>query len=78
MIKEDIMKKKFKLENLDCAHCAQKMEDAINKLPDVEECSISFVASKMTIIADEEKMDAVVEAAIKEIAKVEPDCTVVL
>ena len=72
------MKKKFKLENLDCAHCAQKMEDAINALPDVEEASVSFMTQKLTIIADEDKMDAIIEQAIEEIKKVEPDCTVVL
>lgn len=26
------MKKKFKMENLDCANCAAKMETAINKI----------------------------------------------
>ena len=34
------MKKSFKLENLDCANCAAKMEAAINKLDEVEECKI--------------------------------------
>lgn len=72
------MKKKFKLENLECAHCAQKMEDAINALPDVEEASVSFMTQKLTIVADEDKMDAIIEQAINEIKKVEPDCTVVL
>ena len=72
------MKKKFKLENLECAHCAQKMEDAINALPDVEEASVSFMTQKLPIIADEDKMDAIIEQAIEEIKKVEPDCTVVL
>ncbi|MDD5823818.1 MAG: cation transporter [Firmicutes bacterium] len=71
------MKKKFKLENLDCAHCAQKMEDAINALPDVEEASVSFMTQKLTIVADEDKMEAVIEQAVAEIAKVEPDCVVV-
>lgn len=72
------MKKKFKLENLDCAHCAQKMEDAINKMAEVEECSISFVAQKMTIIAaDDADMDAIVSKAQAEISKIEPDCKVV-
>ncbi len=72
------MKKKFKLVDLECAHCAQKMEDAISKLEGVEECSISFIAQKMTIVADEDKMDGIVQQAVKEIAKVEPDCKVVL
>ena len=36
------MKKTFKLVDLDCAHCAQKMEDAIQKLDGVQSASISF------------------------------------
>lgn len=68
------MKKKFKIENLDCAHCAQKMEDAINKIPGVEEASISFLTQKFTLIADEAVMDEVLEKAKAEILKIEPDC----
>ena len=33
------MKKKFKLEDLDCANCAAKMEDAIKKIPGVNDAS---------------------------------------
>ena len=73
-----MMKKKFKLENLDCAHCAQKMEDAINAIPEVEEASVSFMTQKLTIIAPEEVFDAVLEKAVKEISKVEPDCKVLM
>lgn len=72
------MKKKFKLQDLDCANCAQKMEDAISKLDGVEECSVSFMTQKLTIVADEDKMDGIVQQAIKEISKVEPDCKVLL
>lgn len=70
------MKKKFKLEDLDCANCAAKMEEAIKKIPGVENASVSFIAQKMTIEADESVMDEVVEKAIEAIAKVEPDCKV--
>ncbi len=41
------MKKIFILENLDCANCAAKMENAISKLDDVENVSISFMTTKM-------------------------------
>lgn len=40
------MKKKFKINNLDCANCANKMEEEINKLDGVNEASISFVMQK--------------------------------
>ena len=49
------MKKKFKLEDLDCANCAAKMEEAIKKIPGVNDANVSFMAQKMTIDAEDEK-----------------------
>ena len=72
------MKKVFKLEDLDCANCAAKMEAAINKLEGVQKATVSFMTQKMTIEADETVFDDVVQAAVKCIAKVEPDCRVIL
>ncbi len=72
------MKKTFKLEDLDCANCAAKMENAIKKLEGVKDASVSFMTQKMTIEADDERFDEVVKAAVKCIAKVEPDCRVIL
>ena len=43
------MKKKFKLEDLDCANCAAKMEDAIKKIDVVNDASVSFMTQKMTV-----------------------------
>lgn len=45
------MKKVFELEDLDCANCAAKMEDAIRKLDGVQSVTISFMAQKMTLEA---------------------------
>ena len=72
------MKKTFKLEDLDCANCAAKMEAAINKLDGVEKATVSFMTQKLSIEADEAVFDDVVKAAVKCIAKVEPDCRVIL
>lgn len=72
------MKKSFKMQDLDCAHCAAKMEAAIQKLPGVKSATISFMAQKLTIEADDDKFDAVVQQAVKECKKVEPDCTILL
>ena len=47
------MKKVFEMEDLDCANCAAKMEDAIRKIEGVTYCSISFMAQRMTIEADD-------------------------
>ena len=72
------MKKTFKLEDLDCANCAAKMEAAIKKLDGVKDCSVSFMTQKMSIEAEDDRFDEVVKAAVKCIAKVEPDCRVIL
>ena len=72
------MKKKFKLEDLDCANCAAKMEDAIRKIDGVDDVSVSFMTQKMTLEADEAVFDEVLDKAIKCISRVEPDCKVII
>ncbi len=69
------MKKKFKCE-IDCANCAAKVEDAINKLDGVEEAKDNFMAQKFTLVADDDRFDEILEAAIKAGKKIEPDFTV--
>ena len=71
------MKFVFKLDDLDCASCAAKMERAISKIEGVESASISFLAQKLTIECDEAKLSAILKAAKSEIKKIEPDCTVI-
>lgn len=71
------MKKVFKLDELDCANCAAKMENAINKLDGVEKATINFMMKKLTIVADESVMDKIVDEAQKAIKKIEPDCVIV-
>ena len=72
------MKKKFNLEDLDCANCAAKMEEAIKEIPGVINASVNFLAQKMMIEAPDDQFDEVVDKAVACIAKVEPDCRVVL
>ena len=72
------MKKTYKLEDLDCANCAAKMEAAINKLEGVKKATVSFMTQKLTLEAEDERFDEVLQAALKCIAKVEPDCRVIL
>jgi Cation transport ATPase len=71
------MKKSFKLKDLDCANCAQKMEDAIKKLDGVNDASINFMTQKLTIDADDAKFDEILKAAVKVCKKIEPDCVIV-
>lgn len=70
------MKRSFKLENLDCANCAAKMEANINKIEGVT-ANISFMTARLTIEAADDFFDEVLEMAQKAIAKVEPDCRIV-
>lgn len=72
------MKKIYKLEDLDCANCAAKMEEAIKKIPGVESASVSFFAQKLTIEAPDDKLDAIMKEVVKVCKKVEPDCTIIM
>ena len=72
------MKKKFKLQDLDCANCAQKMEDAIKKIEGVSDASVNFMMQKMTIDADDDKFDDIMKQVVDTCRKVEPDCVILM
>lgn len=72
------MKKKFNLEDLDCANCARKMEDAIRKIDGVNDINISFMAQKLTIDADDDRFDEIMKEVVKACKKVEPDCNIIM
>ena len=72
------MKKVFCLEDLDCAHCAQKIEDAIGRIDGVESAAVSFFALKLTICAPEEKFPEIMKKAVKVCRRIEPACRIVL
>ena len=72
------MKKSYKLEDLDCANCARKMEDAIKKLDGVADATVSFLTQKMTIDADDARFDDIMQQVVKCCKRVEPDCRIIL
>ena len=72
------MKKKFKLQDLDCANCAQKMEDAIKKIDGVSDASVNFMMQKMTIEAIDERFDEIMKQVVDICKKVEPDCVILM
>ena len=72
------MKKKFKLEDLDCSNCADKMEEAIKKIDGVNDANVSFLAQKMTIDAQDEKFDDIMKEVVRVCKKVEPDCRILI
>lgn len=71
------MKKTFKMQDLDCANCAAKMERAINKLEGVQSATISFMTQKLTLEADDDRFDEILEQAEQLCRKVEPDCRII-
>ena len=72
------MKKTFELEDLDCANCARKMQEAVEKLDGVNSCSVNFMTQKMILDADDAKFNDILKEAIAVMKKVEPDCTVIV
>ena len=73
-----MMKKVFKLIDLDCANCAAKMERAISQLEGVQKATVSFLSQKLTIEGDDARFDEIVKEAVKCVKKVDPECEVVL
>ena len=70
------MRKVFKLQDLDCANCAAKMEDAIKKIDGVNNATVSFMAQKLTIDADDSRFDSIMKEVVNVCRKVEPDCVI--
>ena len=72
------MKKVFELEELDCAHCAMKMEEAIRKIDGVASVSINFLSQKLVIEAEEGDFAEILKKAAKEIKKIERNCRIII
>lgn len=72
------MKKILKMQDLDCANCAAKMEDAVRKIPGVQSVSISFMTQKMIIELDENESEKILKEVVKVCKKVEPDCEILI
>lgn len=73
------MKKTYQMQDVDCAHCAAKMEQAIAALDGVVSAGINFFAQKLTVEfaegADEKK---IMKQALKACRKVDPECSIEL
>ena len=72
------MRKTYKLTDLDCAHCAAKMEAAIQKIDGVTEASVSFLTQKLTVEAEDGRFEEIMKQVVKACKKVEPDCAIML
>ena len=72
------MKKTYKIE-VDCANCANLMEQAAKKTPGVKDATVSFMALKMTVdFEDGADPKAVMQEVLKNCKKVEDDCEIYL
>ena len=70
------MKKTYKIE-VDCANCANLMEQAARKTPGVKEATVNYMALKMTVEFEEgEEPKAVMAQVLKNCKKVEDDCEI--
>ena len=72
------MKRIFKLEDLDCANCAAKMEAALAKVDGVEHVSVNIFPQKLTLEAANGNFNEVLKKVFKTANKVEPHCKIIL
>ena len=63
----------FKLTNIDCANCAAKIEEKINRIPDIHQVNYSFMTQKLTFECDESKSDKVIQQIKHIVHLIEPD-----
>ena len=70
------MKKTYKIE-VDCANCANKMEEAARRTAGVKDCTVNFITLKM-IVSFEDGVDvkATMEQVLANCKKVEDDCEI--
>ena len=72
------MKKSYKIE-VDCANCANKMEEAAKKTAGVKDATVNFMALKMIVeFEDRQEPKEVMQEVLKNCKKVEDDCEIFL
>lgn len=73
-----VMKKTYKID-VDCANCANKMEEAAKKTAGVKDASVNFMLLKMNVeFEDGADVKAVMQDVLKNCKKVEDDCEIFL
>ena len=71
-----MIKKSYSIE-VDCANCANKMEEAVKKIDGVASAVVNFMTQKMTIeFEDGQDVGAIMKTVVKACKKVEPDCVI--
>jgi len=73
-----MMKKTYKIE-VDCANCANLMEDAARKTAGVQSATVNFMTQKMIVeFAEGQQPASVMQAVLTACQRVEPDCKIFL
>ena len=66
------MKKSFKLDEIDCANCARELQDELKSV------SVNFMTQKLTLEAEDNEFDEVLDRVVEFTAEAEPDCEIIL
>ena len=72
-----MMRKTYILEDLDCANCAAKIEEAVGKLDGVSKSTVTLLTQKLVIEVEEEKVSSVGKEIKAIVKKFEPDVEVI-
>ena len=68
--------KSYRLEGLDCANCAMKIEKGVQQIDGVKEATVNFTSGKLTIDVEEDRLAAVEQETKKVVRELEPDVKV--
>jgi len=71
------MEKKYRLEGLDCANCAVKIEESVEKIPGVKQAQVDFMTTKLTVKVESDQAKQIETQAKELIGKLEPDIAVI-
>ena len=58
------MRKTFRLDEIDCANCARKLQDELAKIDGVDAVSVNFMTQKLTLTAADERFDEVLDRVV--------------
>ena len=67
---------KYKIEGLDCANCANELEESLKKIDLIENVSISFMMERLTFSCSEDNLNIALKQIKKTIKREEPDVSI--
>lgn len=70
------MKQQLRLIGLDCAHCAAKIERAVQELPGVSSASLNFLTGRLTVEGEEQALAELFDYTVRLVRRYEPDAEV--